>query len=716
MDSYSGSEPRLFISFRLGNESNGQPPRHSADEEKIDSNDSFVTAASNTESPNTRSAPVCNPNTQNVETVVTQNPIEACSQNIETEIMPDNPPEENLLQSETTLDRSGPSRIVPETTTTPLLTESNLAVESSSTDESCGEYIARKWEQLGCSEETGTFSQSGGNTEKISESVTIELTPQQDVLMQEEVETDSVSDVAFLDSAKLPLKSNLRSRYGPPEAKALKLSIKLGNESRVLSVAANETERPAPSESESEPADFEETTNQKSPVQNYSDVGQDSEGLVGSTVAEALYAPTTANIFRVCDTASSTSADFPEVAPRDPCLSASSRALIKEYFETATPVELPAGHSTLALNEGQVCQVLKVVADEAVRSSLKAIESLIQQASRLNLGTSRPNSGVGAQPRRSGTPVGSLESQSGFLSDHGSDTSGAIKSTDDFASIGYSYEHSGLESHPYTPPPVGPPSCSRTDLGSSAVPTQLDSPGAQTLAGLKAEALSEKAKTAEPKKPKKTPSRNSGPSRHRIPRGSKIMKEAYFKGMEWTRSFVSGPVDPRWNPYKFYCQTCKANVSIYGRGAREILRHHATERHLRKDQRWRYEYMSTEDPITKVVKHHVRGRDGKLLTPYELQRKLPNFIEEPLVDIGNKLPFYDEYMQGTDYMASSSENRARIQISVLGNYLRSYGDISTLRTFWRDVGVVVNHQSLFTDFNWSSERLSVSNFFGSYRP
>ena len=79
------------------------------------------------------------------------------------------------------------------------------------------------------------------------------------------------------------------------------------------------------------------------------------------------------------------------------------------------------------------------------------------------------------------------------------------------------------------------------------------------------------------------------------------MKEAYFKGMEWTKTFVSGPVDPRWNPYKFYCQICKGNVSIYGRRAREILRHHATERHLRKDQRWRYEHLATEDPVTKTI-------------------------------------------------------------------------------------------------------------------
>ena len=46
MDSYSGSEPRLFISFRLGDESNGQPLQLVAEEEKMDTTDSFVTASS----------------------------------------------------------------------------------------------------------------------------------------------------------------------------------------------------------------------------------------------------------------------------------------------------------------------------------------------------------------------------------------------------------------------------------------------------------------------------------------------------------------------------------------------------------------------------------------------------------------------------------------------------------------------------------------------
>ena len=180
--------------------------------------------------------------------------------------------------------------------------------------------------------------------------------------------------------------------------------------------------------------------------------------------------------------------------------------------------------------------------------------------------------------------------------------------------------------------------------------------------------------------------------------------------MQWTKIFVSGPVDPRWNPYKFYRQICKANISIYGKGAREILRHHSTEKHHRKDQRWRFEHLFKVDPITHRTIHQVRGKDGKLLTTYQLELEYPKFKGAPLVDIGKKLPFYEEYMAGTDYMASSSDNRAKIQISVLCRFLVHYGDIDVLKGFWSDVGVIVNHQALFLDFNWGKERLSVIDF------
>ena len=717
MDSYSGSEPRLFISFRLGDESNGQPPRRGADDEKMDSNDSFVTAIATTENQPTVNASIRGSDIGDSGSTVHEEAVEISHDNPQAEATVRDVSDENLAQNNPQQELGEPSKTLSGACTTPLFMSGTLQAESSSTDESCGEYIARKWRQLGCSSEAGTHGQSDGNSEKFSESAAMELAPQQGEAGLEDMDTDPYPRVAFLDSPEVPLKSNLRSRYGPPEAKTLKLSI---NETRGEFGAAQGTECPSVSESEGEFTDDVQTSSyghrgkQGTPARISSSTGQDSEGAVGSTVAQALCDPASTNAFRVFDSASNTSVDFPETAPQEPRLGASSRALIKEFFESSSPVHLPAGHQTLALNEGQVCSILKAVADEAVKTSLKTMESLIQQTSRLSLGGSHPTPDSVTKTRRPGSRASSVGSRSGLLSGHGSDTSGALRSDDNFSSLGYSYEHSDLESQPVTPPPKGPPGCSRSDPGSQERTNQLESPGAQTLAGLKAEAIAERTKPAKSKKARKTPARKVGTSKHQVPRGCKIMKESYFKGMEWTKTFVSGPVDPRWNPYKFYCQICKGNISIYGRGAREIFCHHQSERHLRKDQRWRYEHLSVEDPVTGTVRHHVRGRDGKLLTPYQLEQELEHFIDEPLVDIGEKLPFYEDYIRGTDYMASSSDSRAKIQISVLGNYLRSFGDISTLRNFWRDVGVIVNHQSLFTDFDWSKERLSVSNLFWSH--
>ena len=534
-------------------------------------------------------------------------------------------------------------------------------VESSSTDESCGAYIARKWEQLGASPENETQGPNGDNIEKVSESAALGLAPTQNPLGQIESESDSVPSVAFLDSTANPIKSKLKSMYRPTEPKIQKLCVKIGDTRREFSVSASETEGLSNAEGGSATGDEFELDSPRAIVphvtsnRSASDTGQQSAGPVGSTVADAIYAPVGASKHRIGDTGSVTSVDFPEETTRSPQLSASSRVLIKECFDIVSPVNLPAGHTTLALNESQVNCIVKAVADEVVKSSLKMMESLVERASRLSLGTSQLPHGGRGTANKPGYRAPTPGPQSGMTSGDASDTSGALRSSDDFESIGYAYEHSDLESQPFASPPIVPPGCSRVDPGSAEVEFQVDSPGAQTLAVLKAEAAAEKSKASSRKRPRKKMTSNSSVNRHRVPRACKIMKEAYFKGMEWTKTFVSGPVDPRWNPCKFYCQMCKGNISIYGGGAREIVRHHATERHLRKDQRWRYEHLATEDPVTKMVKHYVRGKDGKLLTPYELQLELPKFIDVPLVDIGEKLPFYEDYLRGTDYMTSSSE-------------------------------------------------------------
>ena len=427
-----------------------------------------------------------------------------------------------------------------------------------------------------------------------------------------------------------------------------------------------------------------------------------SHNPAGSTIAQALDYKS-----RRIDNESSdgesrfTTVGHPETS-RGQGLKSSSRALIKEHFQTNETFVLPQGHPVITFTEDQLSSVLKIVADEAVRASQDALEGIIQKTRRLSLE---------APERLSATPATvdsrwSLRSRStspGLLSD----TSGALRSDEEFSSIGYTYERADAEQISAPPSAAGCASSGHLEPRGENVDTSVGSPGAQTLAALKAEAIKDKAKTSRSQQGRFTTSARGTGTRRKVTRSCKIMKEAYFKGMEWTRTFVSGPMDPRWNPYKFDNKI--ANISIYGKGAREILRHHFSEKHLRKDQRWRYEYLYRIDPVTKTKIHQVRGKDGKLLSPYELEFELPHFISAPLVEIGQKLPFYDEYMAGTDYMSSSSDNRARIQLSVLAKFLPTHGDLEVLKAFWSDVGVIVNHQSLFTDFNWGRERISVSS-------
>ena len=330
----------------------------------MDTSDSFVTAVSNVGNPSPTGANTCGLPESEVNATGLEGVIEVTAMSIEErETVTD------ALQANETLDPSvevakGSSAVEPSTATTPEIAAGPPNVESSSTDESCGAYIARKWEQLGTSQEPCTSSQADGKDAKYSESVMMELIPGQRPTDYEEADNDSVSEVAFLDTPKLPPKSNLKSLYRPTEAKVQKLCVKMGDTRREHSISDYETEGLSTSEGysadEFEDAGQDDTVIRVSPNKSGSDRAQESDGPIGSTVAEALYAPVQSNMFRVSDVASNTSADFPEVMPRVAQLSASGRALIKEYFEEATPVRLPPGHSTLALNEGQVSHMLKV--------------------------------------------------------------------------------------------------------------------------------------------------------------------------------------------------------------------------------------------------------------------------------------------------------------------------------------------------------------------
>ena len=77
-----------------------------------------------------------------------------------------------------------------------------------------------------------------------------------------------------------------------------------------------------------------------------------------------------------------------------------------------------------------------------------------------------------------------------------------------------------------------------------------------------------------------------------------------------------------------------------------MLRHHRTEKHLCRDQRWRYEHLRSVDPVTLKTLLRVRGRNGKILGEIKLATELHEFIHGEIVDIGERFPFYEDLVQG----------------------------------------------------------------------
>ena len=109
-------------------------------------------------------------------------------------------------------------------------------------------------------------------------------------------------------------------------------------------------------------------------------------------------------------------------------LSAKGRTIIRKYFAAATPIRLPVGHPTVAINQEQMHAILRTVADESALSSYHMMKSLL-----LHAFTGTPQDKKKKMPRRCPTPArhlaGEEDNQGGGASD--GYTSGAINSDED---------------------------------------------------------------------------------------------------------------------------------------------------------------------------------------------------------------------------------------------------------------------------------------------
>ena len=384
--------------------------------------------------------------------------------------------------------------------------------------------------------------------------------------------------------------------------------------------------------------------------------------------------------------------------------SANGQAVLRKHFSSSAPIELPKGHSTVSFSEPQIHAVLKTISDETVKSSIHAMRSLVLYAvygaGKQTPGQFRKSMVRGVVPTRGGpsSSGADTESEGGMTDDY---TSGALTSDDELV----------VAARPRCGTPLprersGYPNTSdeEMDRTPSTSHTTVPSPGYsegdyQPLSAIRVE--------DQPRRPGGSPPRKK---RRFVGRPGKVMKAAYFKGIQWTKVFVTGPLDPVHNKHKFYCQICKANVSIYSKGAREIVRHYQSETHLRKDQRWRYEHLSRVDKISGQTVNAVRGKDGHLLSALELEKEKPRFESAPLVDIGPRFPFYDDYMASAGGIACPEDLRLGTQLSLIGRAVPHFGNLTILEGLWAEVGNFTNHQDSFRQLDWSSLTLTVSLF------
>ena len=115
------------------------------------------------------------------------------------------------------------------------------------------------------------------------------------------------------------------------------------------------------------------------------------------------------------------------------------------------------------------------------------------------------------------------------------------------------------------------------------------------------------------------------------------------------------------------------------------------------------------NPVTVDEVHQVRGRDTKILSKYQLAKELPLFINAELVELGERRPFYHEFIGEHSSSAVVDELRSSTQLSVVGHFVCSSGDLLLLQRLWSHVGTFSHYQETFQNFVWDPESLSVSS-------
>ena len=397
-------------------------------------------------------------------------------------------------------------------------------------------------------------------------------------------------------------------------------------------------------------------------------------------------------------------------------LSGRSRATLKQYFEAEDPYTFPVGQRVVAFTEPQVYHLLRVLTDEAINMTCTTMERMVIGAVK-GTPVTAPSRTEKFRTRARAPPPGSNR-QAGSSSDDLSVDLGSqpspqldLSTLQDVSGLSYLkdsdssmerllidivYNKTAPENLSTASQP-GPPHNTTEGETEMQEKSSLDC----TLSELCGQSPTQKSRQA-------VVSVRKSKSK-RMPRRGVPMREEFFSKIAWTRSFISGPADPLHNPYMVWCHMCKKNFSIKTKGTVEILRHHRTKKHLRRDQRWRFEHLKTIDDVSGKVQHRVRGRDGKILNKSDLAQELPRFILTELVDVGERHLFYEDYLKGHSSAPVTPQSRLQAQICLLGDFVQDSGNIAILRRLWARAGSYTGFQSAFQDFDWSEGHIMVSS-------
>ena len=367
----------------------------------------------------------------------------------------------------------------PEPEVTELSAEKRSLVELSSTTdtESCEAYISRTVELLESVEPTATNPNNEFPDEaKTSTSDPIAITRGLNELLPDEEMPEGVPRVVFLDEPDAKTIPTVTTSEEQNELVSPDRGVVVASTTSTVVQQEQTEEETAGNTSQDEqrsnrgPMDYRSQTDDDTCFGMETDTGS----LARPTLAQALYRP--AEIRNItCPDDSSSESVIPEVR-KDPGpnpLSATSKVIIKQCFTETNPICLDPGHPVIALNQEQITSILRIVADESARASFEMLNSVVQRASKLNLGSNTKS--VAHRPTHS---VSGINTDT----DVGSESAITIGSRRDDSSTGVTSE---AESHPDfqssvtlpTPPTVG--DAGLVDPGSRTDSPTISSPGKQ---------------------------------------------------------------------------------------------------------------------------------------------------------------------------------------------------------------------------------------------